>query len=83
MNSILNQTFQDYICIIVDDFSTDESPKIIERYVKQYPEKFKFIRLFEKVYAGGARNVGIDYPIDSEYTQFIDGDDLLYSNNSL
>ena len=36
-----------------------------------------------KVYAGGARNIGIDYPIESEYTQFIDGDDLLYSNKSL
>ena len=28
-----------------------------------------------KRYNGGSRNVGIDYPIDSEYTLFIDDDD--------
>ena len=42
-----------------------------------------FIRLKEKRYAGGARNEGIDYPIDSEYTWFIDSDDWLYDENVL
>lgn len=26
LDSILNQTFQDWFCVVVDDLSTDESP---------------------------------------------------------
>jgi hypothetical protein len=37
----------------------------------------------KKLNAGGARNIGIDYDIDSEYMWFIDGDDFIYSDNSL
>lgn len=36
------------------------------------------IKLDKKGYAGAARNKGIDYPIDSEYTWFIDSDDWIY-----
>ena len=42
-----------------------------------------FIKLKEKRHAGGARNEGLDYPIDSEYTWFIDSDDYLYDKNVL
>lgn len=38
IESVLNQTFQDFEFIIVDDCSTDSSWEIISRYKKQYPE---------------------------------------------
>ena len=74
LDSILNQTFTDYEIVIVDDISTDNSVKLIKEY------KDKRIHLVlnkEKRYNGGSRNVGIDYPIESKYTLFIDNDDWL------
>ena len=77
LGSILNQTFKDYEVVVVDDMSTDNSVDII----KKYP--FHLVELKEKRYNGGARNVGIDYPIESEYTLFLDSDDWFYKNDAL
>ena len=78
IDSILKQTFTDFELVIVDDMSTDNSVNIIKSY------KDKRIHLVEndrKRYNGGSRNVGIDYPIKSNYTLFIDNDDYFYSND--
>ena len=78
LDSILNQTFKDFEIVIADDMSTDDSVKIIKQY------KDKRIHLVEnesKRYNGGSRNVGIDYPIKSEYTLFIDNDDWFDNND--
>ncbi len=69
LGSILNQTFKDYEVVVIDDVSTDNSKEVI----KKYP--FHLIELTEKKYNGGSRNVGIKYPIESEYTLFLDSDD--------
>lgn len=83
LDSIKEQTFKDYVCIVVDDLSTDDSFKIAQIYAKRDPEHFIAIKMDKKLNAGGARNIGIDYDIDSEYMWFIDGDDFIYSDNSL
>lgn len=83
LDSIKNQTFKDFICIIVDDVSSDKSPDIAKIYEKRYPEQFKFIQLTTKGYPGGARNAALQFDIESEYTWFIDSDDYLYDNNVL
>lgn len=83
LDSILNQTFQDFKIIIVDDLSTDLSDKFCEMYARKYPTKIVFIRAKRKGHEGGSRNVGIEYPLDSCYTYFVDGDDYLYSNDVL
>jgi len=46
-------------------------------YERQYPGKVIAIRVEEKGHAGQARNIGLSYPIDSEYTWFIDSDDWM------
>lgn len=77
LTSVIEQTFKDYEVVIIDDMSTDNSKDII----KKYP--FTLIELKEKRYNGGARNVGIDYPIESKYTLFLDSDDWFFDKNVL
>ena len=83
LDSILEQTFQDFKIIIVDDMSTDLSDKFCEMYARKYPDKIVFIKSTQKKYAGGCRNIGINYSLLCDYYFFIDGDDYLYSNNVL
>lgn len=72
IDSVLKQTFQDFALVIVDDMSTDDSINIIksidDKRIHLYESK-------EKRWNGGARNIGIDYPIKTEYTLFLDCDD--------
>ena len=39
LDSILNQTYQDFEIILVNDGSVDKSQEIIEKYKKKYPNK--------------------------------------------
>lgn len=83
LDSILNQTFKDFIAIVVDDLSTDSSDKVCEMYARNYSDKFIYHQLATKGQAGAARNWAIDYPIESEYMWFIDSDDWINNNNVL
>lgn len=78
IDSILSQTFKDFDLVIVDDMSRDNSVELIKKYNDL---RVHLVENIEKRYNGGSRNVGIDYPIDSEYTLFIDNDDYFYSND--
>ena len=39
VDSLLNQTYDDYIISLVDDGSPDECPVICDEYAINYPEK--------------------------------------------
>ena len=75
LQSVMDQTFKDYQVIVVDDMSTDNSVDII----KQFP--VTLIQAEKKSYNGGARNIAIKFPLDSEYTLFLDSDDWLEDEN--
>ncbi|MDL1957248.1 MAG: glycosyltransferase [Candidatus Desulfofervidus auxilii] len=72
IESVLNQTYKDYELIIVDDGSTDETPKIIA----QYKNKLKYI-VIPHHGVSKARNVGIK-TAKGEFIAFLDSDDLWY-----
>lgn len=77
IESVLNQTYQNWEMFIIDDMSTDNSIEIIKRY------KDSRITLIEnkiKWYNGGSRNWGILKAKETNpngYLLFIDSDDWL------
>lgn len=77
LDSIINQTYDDWELILVDDGSTDESGKICDRYA----DDFDNISVFHKENGGvsSARNVGLEKAL-GEYVCFVDGDDWLSSH---
>ena len=80
LKSVLNQTFTDYKIIVVDDMSTDNSNEIVESLNS---DKIVLLKPGKKLWNGGARNKGIDYPIESTYTLFLDSDDWYYEDATL
>ncbi len=77
INSIIKQTYKDWNLLLIDNCSTDNSKKIIEKYSSH--EKVKIIYLKKNMGAAFARNLGIRIS-RSKYIAFIDGDDLWTSN---
>lgn len=74
-DSILTQTYENWIILIRDDGSTDATQTIIETYINQYPEK---IFLVDKSY-----NIGVVKSFEklllyssSKYIMFCDQDDI-------
>lgn len=77
IESVIKQTigFNNIELILIDDFSTDKTPNIIEKYEKKYNNIISY-NLKEKAGSPGtARNIGID-KAQSEYLMFMDHDDL-------
>ena len=80
IDSVLSQTYKDFMLVLVDDMSTDNTVNLIKEY---NDERMYLIRLEEKRYNGGTRNVGIQAPLYSDYTLFLDNDDWFYNNKVL
>lgn len=74
IESIIAQTYKNYEIILVNDGSSDDSKKIIEKYIENYNN----IKLINQENSGPsvARNRGIDVA-KCEYIFFLDSDDFL------
>lgn len=78
LESILNQSNQDYEIICVNDGSTDLSGEIVKNYQKNYSEKIVYVEQ-ENLGLSAARNAGIAVA-KGEYICFVDSDDMLTDN---
>ena len=78
LNSLVNQSFDDYEIICVDDCSTDSSLKILKDFANKNG-KIKVIELPENKGQGYARNIGLA-SASGEYIYFFDPDDILEQN---
>jgi len=74
LDSVLNQDFDDYEIIAVNDGSTDSSPEILDEYSKK-TDKLKVINQKNKG-LGGARNTAIE-AAGGEFLVFVDSDDFI------
>lgn len=83
IESVLNQTYNNWELYIIDDMSSDNSIEVINKYSDN---RITLIENEIKLYNGGSRNVGILRAKKSNpdgYLLFIDSDDCLSNNKVL
>ncbi len=78
LNSILNQDFNNYEVIMIDDKSTDNSYKIAKKYSQLY-SNFHLYQNQKNQGLSFTRNFGINLAKGS-FLIFLDSDDALYNN---
>lgn len=76
LETIVNQTFQDFECILVDDGSDDGSELICDNYSSK-DDRFKVIHT-KNCGVSHARNVALD-SVRGQFIVFVDGDDEVAS----
>jgi glycosyltransferase involved in cell wall biosynthesis len=80
LESVKNQSYTNWECLIIDDNSTDKSIEVINDFIKEDLRFSVYIKQKkEKKGASTSRNIGINNSKGS-YIQFLDSDDLLSQN---
>jgi predicted O-linked N-acetylglucosamine transferase (SPINDLY family)/glycosyltransferase involved in cell wall biosynthesis len=77
--SIVEQTYKNWECLIVDDGSTDQSVLIAEKLMDKYANYS--IKLLRKAHSGviETRNLGLSQCV-GQYILFVDADDRIHPN---
>lgn len=76
IESVLNQTYKNWEMLIIDDCSTDKSPKIIEEYLK-IDSRIKYLKNEKNSGPATSRNLGLNNS-KGEYIAFLDSDDIWF-----
>lgn len=71
VRSVLNQTYDNYEILVVDDGSSDHTQTVVEQIAD---DRIRYIRLEQNHGAGYARNIGIQES-KYDYIAFLDSDD--------
>ena len=77
LQSVLNQTKQDFHLLIVDDCSTDDSAEKVEAFFSENPRQYELVRLEKNQGIGHARHFA-ERHVSTRYMMFLDADDVLY-----
>lgn len=76
LESLLNQTYDDYEIVCINDCSTDGSQQILEEYASKNPDKIAVYVNEHNMGLGRTRDRGLTL-INGEYVMFIDSDDYV------
>lgn len=78
LDSIINQKYSEFECLLIDDGSCDDSLKVC----KEYADKDSRFRVFHKTNGGvgSARNLGLENA-KGEWVAFVDSDDIIAPNH--
>lgn len=81
IQSVMNQTFSDFECILVDDASPDDSVAKCVRTIAEYKGDIRFKIIHHEYNRGlsAARNTGTD-AATGEYILYVDSDDEITSD---
>lgn len=75
IESIINQTYDNWELIICDDYSSDKTYEIAKMYSTIYPKKIKLIKNDKNLTLGSTLNKCLKY-VTGDYIARHDGDDL-------
>ena len=75
LNSIIAQEYQNWECLLIDDYSPDNSVLICKEFCKKDP-RFRYIKKEHNEGLGFARNTGLDNA-KGDYISFVDSDDYI------
>jgi glycosyltransferase involved in cell wall biosynthesis len=81
IQSVIDQSFENWELILIDDGSTDRSHEIAESFVQKYPQKISLHSHHKKVNLGAStsRNLGARNS-RGEFLTFLDSDDVFFPN---
>lgn len=80
VESLLNQDFNEYEILLIDDGSTDSSPEICDSYSRNYDNVYTYHKMNGGL--SSARNYGID-KANGDWIIFVDSDDYWVSKDVL
>jgi glycosyltransferase involved in cell wall biosynthesis len=75
LKSVMNQTFQGFELLIVDDCSTDGSVALVERFFRENPRQYELVRFEKNGGIANARNFALNHA-KTKFLLFLDADDL-------
>jgi glycosyltransferase involved in cell wall biosynthesis len=78
LDSVINQTYQNWECIIIDDGSTDNTAEIVKNYLDR-DNRFHYHQRPDSYKSGGngARNYGFALS-KGDYVNWFDSDDVMF-----
>lgn len=79
--SLINQTFENWECLVIDDGSSDDTEKKVNNFIHN-DCRFKYLKRPENYKKGlpGCRNYGLDLAL-GKYVIFFDDDDISHPYN--
>lgn len=77
LQSVIDQTEQNFHLLIVNDCSTDSSAETIKRFFRETPRQYELVNFEENRGIGYARHFA-ERHATTKYMMFLDADDILY-----